>query len=163
MVFDVLENRQLEGRDYTDPTLQPVITAGAYGANDAVGGLIKFSGASLRKAGPGFINGWTIIDYGQVKAALKLFLFDRLVTVAADNAAFTISDADMRYCIGVLATGSYIDVAAVNSIYPSNGITPISYRAYAGNTLYGQLMTTGTPTYAATTGLTIKLHVSIAG
>lgn len=135
-----------------------VITAGAYSAADAVGQKLQFSGVCNAEGGSGFIFGITIIDKAQIKAALTLFLFDRDFTAVADNAAFAISDADLEHCVAVIPSGTYKDVAATGSVYTAALAVPIAFEAHS-RSLYGQLLATATPTYAAVNDLIVKLHV----
>ncbi len=160
-MFEYLHNRLLEGREVSNQALGPILTAGAYSANDAVGGKLIFSGAGNQKSGSGFIHGLTIIDISQVKAALRLRLFDRNFTAVADNAAFALSDADAKHCIAIIASSTYVDNAATSSIYTVAFSNPIAYRCYGGNSLYGQLECTATPTYSTTADLTVILHVGV--
>lgn len=160
-MFNTLYGKVVRGRSAASPTLDPIVTAGAYSANDAVGDKIIFNGAVKQRGGSGLITGITILDKSQQDVVLKLFLFDQDFTAVADNAAFACSDADMEKCIGVIATGTYIAVAATSGIYSAALAAPIAFRAVDGRAIYGQLMTTGTPTYVATTDLVVKLHVEI--
>lgn len=143
-----------------EPRSPLVVTAGAYSALDAVGQKLQFSGVSIGRNGSGYIHGITIIDKAQVKAALKLFLFDNDFTAVVDNAVFTISDADAEKAIGVIASGSYEDFGSACSIYSAQLAMPIPFQA-GGHSIYGQLRCTATPTYVATTDLIIRLHVSL--
>lgn len=136
----------------------PTITAGAYAAKDAVGGLLTFAAAARISTGKGVINTVTIIDDDDEKAALELWLFNQTFTATADNAAFDPADATMTNCVGV------IPIAAAD-YYSANDNGAACVRGVglqfqlAGTSLFGQLKCTGTPTYTATTDLTIVLAI----
>lgn len=146
------------GGETTIVSQTPTITAGAYSAKDAVGGLLTFANAVRATPLSGVLHAVTVIDDAAQAAELVLVLFNQTFTATADNAAFDPSDADLENCIGkikIMATdyNAFADnaVAQVRSI----GL-PIKL---VGTSLFGQLMCTGTPTYAATGDLTIKVHI----
>lgn len=138
----------------------PTVTAGAYHAKDAVGGLLTFANAARVAAGSGVIHAVTIIDNAAQSAELVLVLFDRTFTASADNAAFDPSDADLANCIGVIKiTSTDYQALADNAVACVKGIGLPYELPAAGTSLFGQLMCTGTPTYVAATDLTVKLHL----
>jgi len=159
-MFPAQRTTVIRAKDSATGNFDPVITAGAYSANDAVGGKLFFPGVSLQRSGSGLIWGFTVIDKSQVKAALKLFLFGADFTAVADNAAFDVSDTDSLKLVGILATGTYVDIASSNSIYTVAFSNPIAYRANGDYRLWGQLVCTATPTYTTVADLTVKLHVA---
>lgn len=156
-MFGSGRSKRVRGVSNASPTLPPIITAGAYSALDAVGDKIVFKNVAANR-NDAVLFKVTFIDNAQVKAALKLFLFDRDFTAVADNAAFAISDADMLNCIAIIPTGTYIDVAATSSIYEYSFSVPLQFRP-AGTHIYGQLRCDATPTYTATDGLEVKLSL----
>lgn len=83
----------------TEITLNPVITAGAYSANDVAGSLLVFS---LPDAFPvsGIIRSIRVVDDDNEKAAFKLHLFNAKPTLFADNAAFSPVVEDLKKRIG---------------------------------------------------------------
>ena len=142
-------------------TLTPTLTvAGAYVANDFVGTsatALIFAGAARVAGGSGVIKSALIVDGDLQSIGCELWLFDTNVTPPADNAAWTISDADAATCIGVIPFSTYY-ASALNSV--SNGIVPnggIEFSAVA-TTIWGCLVTRGTPTY--TSGkLSVRLNI----
>ena len=150
---------QLEAQGGT-PTIairvQPTVsTSPAYAAGDCVGGKQTLTNA-IRVAGNGSIlNTINVYDSANQKAAISILFFDADPTAATitDNAAFTIS-TDTSKLVGK------IDIAAADYV-------TINTRAYAcknalslgpllpssGKNLYAVVVTSGTPTYAATTDL----------
>lgn len=105
------------------PFVKPTITAGAYSANDAVGGVMTFPvGNGPRRSG--IIAGATLIDCDAEGAALNLFLFSHNITSVADNAAFDPTDAEMLRCIGVISFGAsdYASAASLSSVAHLSGL-----------------------------------------
>ena len=135
----------------------PTVTAGAYAANDAVGGLLTFANAVRNSGGGGIVKSLIILDDAGQDAALELWLFSETFTAIADNAAFDISQADLRNLVAIVATA---DGAYFASGTESAARVEASQRYdLAGTSLFGQLVTRGTPTYAATDDVTIVLGV----
>lgn len=138
----------------------PTVSTGAYSAKDAVGGLLTFASAARIANGQGIVNTLTIIDDDSEAAGLELWLYDRTFTATADNAAFDPTDADNENLVGVvpISTADYY-AAADNSVASVRGVGLEYACGSAGTTLYGQLKATGTPTYTATTDISVKLAV----
>jgi len=136
----------------------PTITAGLYSGGDALGGLLTF--AQMTNAqGTGIVTSFIVIDEGAQSAALDLVLFDQTFTATADNSAFTVSDADAVNIIGVVpvVAGDYVDMMASDTATVKN--IGLAFKARNTGTIFGQLVTRGTPTYAATDDITVKLVV----
>ena len=117
-------------------TATPTISAaGIYAAGEAVGGLLTFTGA--------------------VDGTVLSGTITKVVIVDDDNEK---SDADMENCIGVV----FITTAAYSSFNDNSVATVVDQPldiVLAGTSLFGQLITRGTPTYTATTDITVKLVI----
>ena len=158
-VFDSISDRWR-----IEITQTPTITAGAYAAGDAVGGLLTFADAVRTNGGGGIVSKVVIIDDAAQLAPLDLVLFNQTFTATADNAAFDPTDADLQHCIG------YIDIAATDyANFNDNAVAAKSTGLrmpypiiLSGTSLFGQLVVRGAPTYAATDDLTIKLTIERA-
>ena len=158
-VFDSISDRWR-----IEITQTPTITAGAYTAGDAVGGLLTFADAVRTNGGGGIVSKVVIIDDAAQLAPLDLVLFNQTFTATADNAAFDPTDADLQNCIG------YIDIAATdyanfndNAVAAKSAGLRMPYPIIlSGTSLFGQLVVRGAPTYAATDDLTIKLTIERA-
>jgi hypothetical protein len=131
----------------------PTVTAGAYSANDAVGGLLTFANAARVAGYGGVIKDVLILDDAGQDAALELWLFNATFTAMTDNAAWAPSEADLRKLVGIIATSSGAYFAAGT---PSAARVEC-YQRYdcTGTSLFGQLVTRGTPTYVATDDVTV--------
>lgn len=142
----------------TTASQTPTITAGAYTALDAVGGLLTFANVARVSGGTVMIHSVTVTDLADVKAALTLVLFDRTFTATSDNDAFDVADADLPNIVGIvpISSSDYADfndnAAAVKG---SLGIVA----TLNGTSLFGQLMLPAgsAPTYASTSDLTVKV------
>ena len=122
------------------------ISAIAYTAADAVGGAFVLPTAARTPRGAGSIVSLTIIDLADQAAALQLGLFNAPFVATVDNSPIDISDGDAVNCVGVLfiATTDYSDFGGFQIASVKNQW--LGYQCLDGN-LYGQLKTTGTPTY----------------
>ena len=135
----------------------PTVTAGLYAANDAVGGLLTFANAVRNNGGGAIVKSMIILDDAGQDAALELWLFSQTFTAAANDAAFDLSQADLRYLVAIIATS---DGAYFASGTESAARVEASQRYdLAGTSLFGQLVTRGGPTYAATDDVTVILEV----
>lgn len=133
--------------------VSPTVTAGAYTANDCVGGKITLAGAARVAGACTWLQSFTLIDQAAQAAEMVVYLFD------ADPAAGTytnddeldIHDTDMDLCVGAFRVlgGNYM-AAKDNTVATVTNIG-LRCRPSAGTTLYALIKTTGTPTYAAAT------------
>ena len=137
----------------------PTVTAGAYVANDAVGGLLTFANAARETGGGGGIKTVGIIDDAGQDAELELWLFNQTFTAMADNAAWAPSEADLENLVGVISTEDssqgWLDAGTPSAIT----IDVATRYDLTGTSLFGQLVTRGTPTFAATDDVTVKVGV----
>ena len=137
----------------------PTVTAGAYSANDAVGGLLTFAGAGRVAAGSGVIKNVLIIDDAGQDAVLELWLFNATFTAMADNAAWAPSQADLRKLIAVISTNDGDWFAAGTPSVARVEVSQNYNLAAAGTSLFGQLVTRGTPTFAATDDVSVIIQL----
>ncbi len=105
----------------------------------------------------GLILGAVLVNATVNVGAVDLFLFDRSVTSAADNAAHSISDADRLFSLGIIqfpfpTNDALGQTAVVDSI-------AIPYDVNAANTIYGILVTRSTHTvhFGAATDINVRL------
>jgi len=133
-----------------------VTASSAYVANNSVGGLIRFNNIG----GPqqsGIIQNVTVLcQSSQSATGYKLYLFNDnpSSTTIADKATPTLNAADLPKLFDVITLGT-ADITLGKTISVTNSIG----RAFIAptQTLYGVLMTTGTPTYTAVTDVSIVL------
>ena len=142
-------------------TVIPTITAaGIYAAGDAVGGLMEFTNAVGDSRESGVIQAFIIIDDDKESDIMELHLFNQTFSATTDNAAFAPSDDDLENYIGYVEciVADYTDFADNSTAVTKNINLPFNLVA-DGTSLFGQLVTRGTPTYTAVDDLTIKLVV----
>lgn len=142
-------------------TVTPTITAGAYSANDVVGGLLTFTLADSNGAS-GIVRSARIVDGDNEKAACKLYLFSSAPQSLADNAAFDFTDdaANLAKCVGRIsfANADYVTVGADAAVWAKS--QDIDFDTETG-VLYGYLVCDATPTYGNAADLSITLNVSL--
>lgn len=134
----------------------PTVTAGAYSANDAVGGKITFANAARVSGGSIVIETAVVGDKAVASPSLELWLFDADFTAASDNAAFDPDDADLANLIGIIDFSTW-KAGADNEASVRSGLGMAA--KLAGTSLFGQLVTRGTPTLASTSDIFVTLHV----
>ena len=120
------------------------IAATAYTAGDQMGTILEFT-SMASSGGYGRILGLTHLDDAGIHVGLEAFFFDRSVTLAADNAAFAISDADAAYCLGsiIIPGGSTMTnnristLSDINFLYKCNATSLfVAYKCLNGITFY---------------------------
>lgn len=151
---------------HQDVRVTPVITAGAYSSLDAVGGKMEFENVLTPYSNAGHIRQAHITDKGKQNALLYLVLFNQDFTETADNAAFSVSDADLVNIVAVLEFSVANYVSFANNSFCALGFlginTHLPFSLNDGNTsLFGQLFVkTSTPTYTSTSDLSVSLIVN---
>lgn len=144
------------GNKSTEITVTPTLDTSAYASGDSLHTtVITFANAVGVSAGSAVVDKLVISDHDVQSAAGELWLFNATVTPATANAAHSISDADADKCIGVIPFGPYF-ASALNSISVAKPGLPIKC---AATSLFGILVTRGTPTYTAS-GLVVTLQIS---
>ena len=109
----------------------------------------------------GVVKAITILDYLTTSAVdLELWLFNDTFTAPADNAAWTVSDADALKCAGVIpltASGNW-KASAVNQVFTKTDLNvPIKP---ASGILYYALVARGTtPAWTTATPLVLSLLI----
>lgn len=143
------------------PSATPTLTGAAFGAADAVGGKLTFSNATIDGINSGIIRAISLIDLSKQGIALDLVLFNADFTPTADNSPFDPSDGDMAnfLCQINVAAGNYAAYNDHSSATVPNLNIPFVLTPPA-TTLYGQIVTRGTPTYVAGE-LTVWLHIEV--
>ena len=136
----------------------PAVTAGAYLAGDTVGGLLTFALAARVAGGGGAVLSALMVDDAGQDAALELWLFNQTFGAVADNAPWAPAEADLENLIGVIySTDGAWAAAGTPSV---NSIKAIGLRYdLTGTSMFGQLVTRGTPTFAAVDDVTVKVQL----
>ena len=133
----------------------PTVTAGAYTAGDCVGGVLTFAGAARNTGGGGVIKNMIIVDDAGQDAALELWLFDQTFTAPGDNAPWAATEAELH---NLVAIANSVDGTWFATGTPSVNVVEVSQQyTCAATSLFGQLVTRGTPTYVATDDVSVKI------
>lgn len=145
----------------------PIITAGLYAINDAVGGRLQFSRATRGAGHTALIESVRLVDRASQNFALDLVLFDQPFSEIADNAVFAPSDADLDHCVGVIniPAAAYFtfstNAVAVLPLTDANWGQGFPVWTAESDVLYGQLVVRGgPPTYAAINDLRLRLTLN---
>ena len=136
----------------------PVVTAGVYSANDVVGGRLQFTGFKQ-----GTLQSITICDNAAQSVDYFIVLFASQPTDIADNATFDIADADLAKIVyeDTLTAASTRRAFTDNSYHFLYGLD-VPIRG-VDDDIYAFLITPGTPTYAATSDVTVIMQVDVTG
>lgn len=65
-----------------------------YANNDTLGTIITVGSMAVGTGGFGYLRNLRVNDYADVLSAITIFVYRDTVTLAADNAAWAVSDAD---------------------------------------------------------------------
>lgn len=142
----------------------PTISTSAYTSLDQLGDIMAITNASRISGGGGILRAVTIMCKANVSPTMVLRFFDRSVTLAADNAAASTSDADRAYQVAdlIVAAGNWSTSENGNgnqfAQIPAPTGAATSYNLslpYICNatTLYCAAMITSASTFASTTDL----------
>lgn len=130
----------------------------AYSANDQVGTIFTFASAALASAGGGYIESILLNDETAIIGSYRVWLFNASPTLASDNAAFSLSDADSEKQIG-----DCIDLGPVRSAvnnFQAGWYGSIPYTCNA-TSIFAALQTLGGHTFfSATTSLKLNITFS---
>jgi hypothetical protein len=134
------------------------IATTAYTAGDQVGTQFTFTNAARASGGTGTIVGATLISAADIIGPYDLVVTRASVTLATDNAAYAISDADSLNVVGVVQMAAAFDIGN-NRIAQAFNLA-IPYDCSGGTSLFGGLIArAGHTFFAATTDLLCTLWV----
>lgn len=152
----------------TYPSAAPTTDNGvAYASGDLIGGKLTFTGSLRSNVGTGQLTSVRISDSNKQAADLELVLFsdDPSSTTFANNSAFDIAAADRDKVVAIISLGSTARFAysVTGIVYLGNLLIPVraigSTSGSPQSTLYGALVSRGTPTYTSTSALSIRLSI----
>ena len=154
------EQKVLAYRDLLQISVQSsgLSTGASYAAGDQLGSLFTLTNAARVSGGGGYVTGITLIDAADVIGAVDVVFFSASVTLAADNAAFAISDADALYVQGIVTLAGSFDIGN-NRIAQAHSLA-MPYICSGGTSLYAGLLTrSGHSQFAAATNLQLVVSV----
>jgi hypothetical protein len=130
----------------------------AYSAGDQMGTQFTFANAARASGGTGTIVGVILISAADIIGAVDVVITRASVTLAADNAAYAISDADALNVVALVPLTGAFDIGN-NRIAQAFNLA-IPYDCSGGTTLYAGLITRFAHTFfAAVTDLQLILLV----
>jgi hypothetical protein len=130
----------------------------AYSIGDQTGTILTISNAAKVSGGTGLIQSITLLDEGDVGVSYRLHFYNQSVTLAADNAAFAVSDADQRNYVGTILLPDLADVGANRVATLTN--VGLGYHCSGSTSLFCAIETrTANAVYAAVGDLKLILHV----
>lgn len=142
-----------------DISQTPTISAAsAYAAGDAVGGIMTFANAARAAGLGGVITKVAITDLAAQVADLELILWTTSPAgTFTDNAAIDPTDGDLQdYFIGIIPLAGCYSAFADNA---AGSVVPNLSFVGASTSIFGTLVSRGTPTYASTTDIEITLTI----
>lgn len=137
---------------YVAPFVTPVISTGIYASGDALGAKISFPNVPTH----GTIMAVNVIDRDSEAVNLDVVFFKDDIVGSADNAAFAPTDDELQDYLGAILVDTWKTFSTNSAGTEANIALP--YWAPEG-TLYAQLVTRGTPTYAAVDDIRISLSI----
>lgn len=139
-------------------TLTPTVTAGAYTADDVVGGLLEFPLAARANGLGGLITGVTIVDDAGAESEMELWVFNTEPDAIADNAAFAPTEDDLHAFAGSISTadGSWRSAGTPHTCYIDKYIR---FNLTAGRSLWAFLVDRTGGTLVATDDITITIQI----
>lgn len=153
----VVANQNVGGYTKNIKDTTAVSTSPAYTAGDAVGGKRTLTDALRTSNGSAILESITLLDRANQKAAMELIIFDSDPSAATitDNSAFVYSTDDLKVLARItIAATDYVTLNS-KAIAQLRGLGVTLKGANNNTNLYAALVTTGTPTYAATTDVQI--------
>lgn len=141
------------------PSVTPSVTAGAYVAGNVVGGLMTFANAFAGSSG---VLQSIIIKCKSVQSAtFKLYLFSQQPTNTTwtDKTAPAINVNDLPFLIDVFIFAAPDSGLGTMTIYTQDGLGKALSNTAGGTQLFGILVTTGTPTFASTSDVSVALGI----
>lgn len=145
----------------------PTVDTAAYATGDLIGTKLEFENALREVKGSGFITGIVIADKGAQTADLDLVIFssDPSSTTFTDNAAFDIADADLSKIVRVVHfTSTNRFSFADNMVHELNNqllaVRALDANGSTNSTLYGALISRGTPDFVTAGDVTITIGIS---
>lgn len=139
-------------------TATPTVSTSAYATGDCVGGLMTFSTAFSESGGTGLLQRVTIMCKSAQTAQLDMILFsdNPSSSTLTDNAAIAIAAADFDKVAGVVHITDWTNLGTPSVGFAYGLALPIKG---TGTSMYGVLVSRGTPTLASTSDIKVQIQV----
>ena len=141
----IVNRRDLVRIADTSASAELTIASTSYSAGDQVGVMFEFANAARASGGTGTLVGLQLTSAADIIGAYDVVLFRSNITLAANNAAFAISDADALDVIGIVQLAGAFDLGA-NRIGQAFNLA-LPYDCSGGTTLYAALITRANHTF----------------
>jgi hypothetical protein len=134
------------------------IATTAYTAGDQLGTQFTLANAARASGGTGTIVGVVVTSAADIIGAIDVVFTRSSITLAADNAAYAISDTDAKAVIGIVQCAGAFDIGNNRVAQAFNLAVP--YDCSGGTSLYASLITrVGHTFFAAVTDLQLQVFV----
>jgi len=163
MATNVIETREVSAT--------PTVDTSIYASGDCIGSVLTFSNALRSYTSTGRVIQASILDKtaASTLAACSLWLFSASPSssTTTDQAAFNLHDSDIAKVCSVLVFSSFevVDGGTANQFLQLTEIarpvrgTPPTTLATGDSTLYGLLVSGGTPTFGAASDVIVRLTI----
>lgn len=138
----------------------PTVDTSAYASGDDIGGKLTFTNAVCSTASSFKVQGVVVSDKSSNAVAYDLVLFSAnpASTTFTDQAALDIADGDLAKVLPIVNIASTDQFTfADNSVSSLSSLASGGFVTATGGTLYGALVSRGTPTYASSSDVTVTL------
>ena len=142
------------------PTATPTVTASsAYTAGNLVGGLMTFTNCFATGLTSGVLQSIVIRARSVQSATFKLYIFSQQPTNTTwtDKTAPNINVLDLPFLIDIFLFAAPDSGLGTMTIYTQDGLGKSIANTANGQNLWGLLVTTGTPTFASASDISVTL------
>lgn len=130
----------------------------AYTAGDQCGTQFTFANAARITGGSGLVRAVYLTSAADITGPFDLMLSDSSITLAADNAAYAISDADALKTLPPVQLAGSLDIGNNRIAFATN--LTVAFTCVGGTSLYGGLITrTGHTFFGAVGDIAVSLFV----
>lgn len=137
----------------------PTVSTSAYTAGNVVGGLLTFANAVSGTVLSGVLTSVSVTTRSTQTAGFKLYLFSASPAgTFTDRTAPVIAAADALLLLDVITLGA-ADSGLGSAVTTYNTDAISRSLVLAGTSLFGVLITTGTPTFSTTTNVAVTVSV----
>jgi hypothetical protein len=141
----------------------PTVTAGAYTANDCLGGEMEITAAARVSGGSGIITGISMAAEddgadGWAASDVEVLIFNsNPAGTYTDNTALAVTDADAALLLGSVILDTHVDCGDVSFLYARN--VNIPYVCAGSDDLFAVAVNRGAAEPEATDAVTFKFHL----
>lgn len=138
------------------------VDTNAYASGDQLGIIKAIPNAINLEGGSGKLLSLVVQDKAdQTAIQMEVLFWSRSVTLAADNAAVSISDTDSNYFLGrvSIVTADWEDIGGAKVATKTGIHLPLQSSVPGSKDIYFSLISKGTPTFGAATDLVLKFGI----